>query len=366
MSIRTSHGLRAALVAVAALGWWTGANAQNTLAGTSIANRATVSYSVGAQAQPSIDSSPTGNSTPGGGADTTFLVDHLVDFTISEFSGAATLATPGTPAALSFTVTNTGNSPQGFALTFLEEVGTALFTGTDNVNFGNLVIRVDEDPSAGDGNGNGTYDGTETATNVNVLNRNQDIRVFIVSPTVPPLLNAAVANARIQAQAAVAGSNGGTLTVETAGVNNPAVVEILFGDDAEDAIETAVDQFVVQSAALTITKTQTVISDGISASNPRAIPGAVVGYSIAIQNTSATTAANAVSITDPVPANTTFVTAQPVAITGGAAASCTGDANDGDADGCGITAGALTIASSEIGSVAAGATVTVAFRVTIN
>ncbi len=365
MSIRTSYGLRTALVAVAAIGWWSGANAQTTSAGISIANRATVSYSVGAQAQPSIDSSPTGNSTPGGGLDTTFLVDHLVDFTVSEVSGDATLATPGTPAALAFTITNTGNGPTGFALSFLEEVGSTLFSATDTLDFGNLIIRVDEDPSAGTGNGDGVYTGAETATAINVLNRDQDITVFIVSPTVLALPNAAVANALLQAQAALAGSNGSTLLAET-GANSPTAIEIVFADDLEDGIESDVDQFIVQSAALTITKSQTVIADGFSASNFRSIPGATVRYEIEIENTSTTTAADLVSITDPVPTNTTFVAATPVAITNGTVASCTGDLNDADTDGCGIVAGALTVAASVIGSVTPSEVVTVAFQVTIN
>src|SRR5688572_3091266 len=135
MSIRTSYGLRTALVAVAAIGWYTGANAQLTPANTAITNRATVNYSVGGQAQALIESSPTGNTTPGAGlgVNTSFVVDNLVDFTVSEVSGNATVTTPGLPAVLAFTVTNTGNAPQGYALSFLEEVATGLFTRTDNV-----------------------------------------------------------------------------------------------------------------------------------------------------------------------------------------------------------------------------------------
>src|SRR5262245_48265604 len=115
MTTLTRTGLRVALVALAGLGWWTSANAQMTSAGTSIQNRATVNYSVGGQAQTLIESSPTGNVTPGAGAgaSTTFVVDNRVDLTVAELSGAATLTAPGASnAALAFTVTNTGNAPQ--------------------------------------------------------------------------------------------------------------------------------------------------------------------------------------------------------------------------------------------------------------
>jgi uncharacterized repeat protein (TIGR01451 family) len=375
MITRTLTGVRAALVAVASLAWWTGANAQLTPAGTSIDNLAIVSYSVGGQAQEPIESSPTGNTTPGAGAgtDTSFVVDNRVDLTVSELSGVATITSPGAAnQVLAFTVTNTGNAPQGYALSFLEEAGTSLFTRTDNVDFNNLVIRVDEDPSAGDGTGNDAYDGTETATAVDELNPSQSITVFIVSsPAVPlTLQNLDVANVRLQAQTAVPGTNGATLEAESGGVNDPNLVEILFADTDRDATESAVDQFVIQSAALTISKTQTVLDDGFSTTNPRAIPGATVEYLITIENTSATTAADAVSVSDAVPADTTLVEDQyageDVGITGGAAATCTADANDGDTDGCGIAAGTLTVGSSVIGSVAAGGTVTVQFQVTIN
>ena len=62
--------LRRVLLAAAtiAAGAWQTAGAVGTAANTSIANQATVSYSVGGNAQTPIPSSPTGNSTPGGGA----------------------------------------------------------------------------------------------------------------------------------------------------------------------------------------------------------------------------------------------------------------------------------------------------------
>ena len=236
MISRTRIGLRAALVALAALGWWAGANAQPmTPANTLIENRATVNYSVGSQPQTLIESSPTGNTTPGAGAgaDTEFVVDNRVDLTVAEVSSNATVTAPGAPnAALAFTVTNTGNAQQGYALTFLEEVGTTLFGNADNANFGNLVIRVDEDPSSGNGTGNDTYDGTETATAIDRLNPNQQVTVFIVSPVVPlTLVNANFANVNLTARVAVPGTNGATLATQSTGANNPAVVEIVFADD---------------------------------------------------------------------------------------------------------------------------------------
>ena len=106
-----------------------------------------------------------------------------MDLTVTEVSSNATVTTPGAPnAVLAFTVLNTGNAQQGYALTFLEEVGTTLFGNADNANFGNLVIRVDEDPSSGNGTGNDTYDGTETATAIDRLNPNRRSRCSSCRP----------------------------------------------------------------------------------------------------------------------------------------------------------------------------------------
>jgi uncharacterized repeat protein (TIGR01451 family) len=378
MITRTLKGLRTALVAVAALGAWMGANAQMTTAGTSINNRATVNYSVGGLSQAPIESSPTGNTTPGvgAGANTSFLVDNLINLSVSELSGAATVVTPGmTGQVLSFTVANSGNSPEGYQLTVAEEVGTLLFGNNDNANFGlaNLVVRVDEDPSAGNGTGNDAYDGTESATAINVLNPGQSITVFVLAtPQVPlTLINGNYANVNLQARAAAPGTNGGTLEIESAGANLPTTIEILFADVGRDATQAATDQFSVVSAALTITKVQTVIDDGFGSASPRAIPGATVVYLTTIANTSGTTPATGVSFSDPIPANTTLLANQysatgDVGITGGVVATCNADANDADADGCGIVAGALNVGAAVLGSVAAGGTVQVAFQVRIN
>ena len=69
--------------------------AAGTDPGVSVDNRATVVYSVGGTLQTGIESSPGGNNlpgvaVPGGGADTSFLVDRRVDFTISQVGGALT------------------------------------------------------------------------------------------------------------------------------------------------------------------------------------------------------------------------------------------------------------------------------------
>jgi uncharacterized repeat protein (TIGR01451 family) len=172
----------------------------------------------------------------------------------------------------------------------------------------------------------------------------------------------------------VPGTNGGTLETQSGGVNDPTLVEVVFADDPvnADATESDVDQFAIQSAALTVTKTQTVLDDGFGSASPRAIPGAFVEYTITIANSSTTTAANAIAITDPIPANTTFqqglyAGASDVAIAGGAAASCVAETPaDANADGCFRNAGNLVVGGAALGNIAASGSVTVRFQVRID
>jgi len=370
--------LRVTLASVLALcgTLWNSAYAQLTPAGVPIENRATVNYSVGSVPQTVIESSPTGNTTPGvgAGANTTFVVDNLIDLTISESSGNATVTSPGaTGAVLAFTVTNTGNANEGYQLSLSEEVATVLFGNTDSFNVGlpNLQIRVDEDPSGGGGTGNDAYDGTETATAINTLAPGASISVFVLGNIPLSALNNAFANVRVQARAAVAGSNGATLEAQSGGANNPATVEIVFGDAGNDATESAADQYAVRSAALSVTKAATVISDPFGSASPRAVPGAVVEYEITVGN-SGLTPATGVAVSDPLPANTTFVTgayggSNSVQIVGGAAAACAVETpTDTNGDGCFNNGTSLIVDATALGNIAAGGNAVVRFRVRIN
>jgi len=372
MTTITRIGLRAALASLLVVGGiWNPANAQLTPAGSTIQNRATVNYSVGGVAQTLIESSPGGNVTPGlnAGANTQFLVDQVVDLTVSEESGNATLTSPGATAAtgavLAYTVTNDGNESQGYQLTLSEEVGTTLFGNTDSFTVGlpNLQIRVDD--------GNGIYDGTETATAIDTLTQGSQIRVFVLGNIPLTATNGLFANVRLQAQAAVAGTNGATLAAPSPGANTPTTIEIVFGDTGNDATESDADQFAFQSAALTVTKAATVVSDPFASASPRAVPGAIVEYTITIANTGVT-GATGVAVNDPLPANTTFATggyagATDVAITGGAVATCVAETPlDTNTDGCYRNATDLIVGPTALGNLPAAGNATVQFRVAIN
>jgi uncharacterized repeat protein (TIGR01451 family) len=363
------------VAAFASLGFAQSAYAVGTAANTTISNTATVNYTVGSVSQTPIESSPTGNTTPGtgNGAATTFVVDNRIDFTVTELSGGNTVVNPGeTGAVTAFTVANTGNAPQGFALTAANETGTVVFGNTDNTDVTGFTTFVDS-------NGNGVYDvGVDTATNINTLPADQSVVVFVVANVPVTTSNGQFANVSLTAQAAVPGTSGATLATETTGPEDPNAVDTVFGDDGENNSESSSDQYAVQSAALSVQKTSAVASDPINGtSNPKAIPGATVEYTITLAN-SGTVSAAGVTIGDTLPANTTFVAnsynsgASNVSITVGAGAPgfCFAEAGgtDTNGDGCVINAGQLVVGTPALGTVATGAAnqVAVRFRVTIN
>ena len=102
--------------------------AAGTAASTQINNRATVSYQVSGVSQTPIESSPTGNSTPGAnnGANTQFVVDRKIDLVVQEVGAAVTAVTPGAVNQVTtFFLRNDGNDTQGFTL-----AGTNLANGS--------------------------------------------------------------------------------------------------------------------------------------------------------------------------------------------------------------------------------------------
>ncbi len=76
------------------------------------------------------------------------------------------------------------------------------------------------------------------------------------------------------------------------------------------------------NATLVVTKTSTVISDPISSANPKAIPGAIVRYTITVQNTgNLSVDANSIIMQDPLPANFTLDASTPFTFTNGTVSS---------------------------------------------
>ncbi|MEQ1687306.1 MAG: proprotein convertase P-domain-containing protein [Sphingopyxis sp.] len=122
-------------------------------------------------------------------------------------------------------------------------------------------------------------------------------------------------------------------------------------------------------AALSITKTSTVISDPINgATDPKMIPGAVVEYCILASNAGSGTTTNVV-ITDTLPANVTYVTGGMTSATG--CGLIAGNAEDEDAIGAdesdpfGMQLSGTTVGGTAT-SIGPSSTFAMRFRVTVN
>ncbi|MEM1261885.1 MAG: hypothetical protein AAGH76_05785 [Pseudomonadota bacterium] len=367
MSKWNSLSLRLALASVVLAAGT--ANAAGVTAGDTVENLATVSYAVNGVGQTAIESSPTGNSTPGAGngSVTDFTVDRVIDLTLTQDGTANTLVTPGaTGQVTTFVLTNTSNAAQGYTF-----VAADLPTGTtenagpaDSIDLTTFSVFVDD--------GSGVFEpATDTATAVGTLAEDASVLIFVVADIPLAAVDGDVANVELTATTV----EPGTTTVVTASASNaedgPADTLI------RNLTAAARDGYEVEAAALEITKTQATISDGISAAAPFFnIPGAVIRYTVTINNTGSQDA-TAVAVADRIEAELDISGSTTVSIdNNGVASSCTVDDGDADADGCGrVDNGTGTPAdpsddTSDLTidpgiTVTAGTTATVSFDVTI-
>jgi uncharacterized repeat protein (TIGR01451 family) len=120
-------------------------------------------------------------------------------------------------------------------------------------------------------------------------------------------------------------------------------------------------------ANLSVTKLSNVISDGVSVSNPKAIPGATVEYCITVQNAGSGRATN-VNVADAIPATLTYVpnTMRSGASCGTAATSEDDDASDaGETDGTTMSAAGANI-TGIVASIAPLASKALVFNTLVN
>lgn len=120
-------------------------------------------------------------------------------------------------------------------------------------------------------------------------------------------------------------------------------------------------------ATLNVTKVSSVVSDGVNATNPKAIPGAIMRYCVLVSNPGSGTATS-VSVVDAIPANVTFV---PGSMTSGS--SCAGattveddnatGADETDPFGASISGTTVTATTASLGPSASFA---IRFNATVN
>lgn len=275
------------LVTLVVAGMASPALAAGTSAGTVISNSATIDYDVGGINQDDVTS-----------AAVTFMVDRKVDLTLVTNESAAVSVTPGSSGnVLTFTVTNTGNSLFDYSLsTTALAGGAAAFAGTDNIDASGTSIFVESGATAG------YQSGEDTATLINNLAADDSSQVFVVASFATGLSNADIASYHLEATAL--DSTGSGLTQDSDG-DDPDAVEDVFADGAgsndasRDAVHSAQADYQVATATLTVSKSSTVISDPINnTTNPLAIPGAILEYTVTISNAAGASTASNIAVTD--------------------------------------------------------------------
>ena len=323
-----------AALALASASWATG-----TASGTDIKNTATISYSVGSTAQTTIESSETGNSTPGKGkgSATTFLVDKKVDLSVT--AGSPVNVVPGTTAqGITFTLTNEGNSSEEFSFSAPTQV-------------------------TGD-----SFDTTNCATPANVTLAADAQATITVKCDIPVSGGAVINNATstvdlkatvVGAAAAAAASDG---NADVAGA-----VETVLADDTgtatdgadRNASHSAVNTYTVETADLTVKKESTVTKMSINGddvtTNAKRIPGSTIEYTITVTNAANAATATGIVISDAVPKELTVVGTP--TITGGTSSTASAGAYN-------ATTG--TAVSSTAFDLAAGETAVLTIVATVN
>ena len=349
--------------------------AAGTAAGTTVSNQATVNYQVGGVSQTAVTSN-----------NYQFVVDRKINLTVATTNGAAVAVTPGTSGnVLTFTLQNTGNGTQDFNISAVARSGgTGAFGGTDNANAASVAVFAESGATGG------YQAGQDTATYVDELAADGTKTIYIVGDfSSGTYTDGQIASYHLLVEGRVGGaaSSQGAALTETAGADTVGSVDIVFADGqgsatsndaSRDAKYSEDSDFEIAAANLTVTKASAVISDPFnSTTNPKAIPGAVVEYTITITNAASASTATSVSFTDSL---ATEITAGTVAfqanayaagkgirvtspnINGGSALDLTNAGSDDQGDWNVTTTNTITVTGIQL---AASEAATVKFRVQI-
>jgi len=351
----------------------TPALAVGTTAGDTITNNVSVSFEVGGEEQTEVTDSDT------------FTVDRIVDVNVN-FTGATPVSvSPGQDqAGLAFDVTNLSNAVVDLDL-------STVLTGGTAGNIENIEIYLDSD-------GDGSLSAAEIAAGpITFLDEvaaddgtgAETVSVVVVADITTDAVNDDTFDIVLVADAHEDGTVGtlGAEISDTAGANTAGVDTVLAdgnggtGEDVDnDGDHSDEGQFEVAGAEISVVKSSRIISDPVNGTtDPKAIPGAVIEYCIAVSNAADAATATAVNVSDDLPADVTFTPSDFGIFVDGTAtvdasgvipvATCAGgtDEEGGDASytAAGGTGG-LDLISGLLSDIPASTTRSLYFRVTIN
>ena len=368
--MRKSTQLLGAVSAVALIAMSsTPAMAEGIRAGTVVTNTVEVDYQVGGVDQTQIT------------ATDQFSVDRRINVDVT-FAGA-TGGASGTPlevspgedgVALVYDVTNLSNDTVDLDLNALI-VADASSRGTITAVFV-------------DANGNGVVDGGEEVDFLANVLADETRQVTVLVDIDIDSVDADTFQVDLNANAFVAGSMTGAgvgteytetgsnsadpSTVDTALVDGNSTFSFDADRDGSDSDRAFVE---VAAANITVVKSSLIVSDPVNnTTNPKAIPGAVIRYCIAVSNGAGAADAENISISDALPGEVNFNTGtirrNTDAVISSGVATCdatSGDAvtdSTGDSDGGGFDSGTNTVAGT-LDDVSASTTSGFMFEVTI-
>ncbi|NRD88815.1 hypothetical protein C8024_04120 [Sphingopyxis sp. BSNA05] len=338
-----------------------------TDAGTSITNTVSVAYNVGGTGQTAETDSDV------------FVVDRKVNLVLAKSDSVNTSVAPNaTQQAVTYTVSNQTNDTIDVLLS-AEQPATDDFDVT-----GTLTYYLDNGTTAG------VFDGSDTLiTYIDNLGEDSSVTIHVVANIPSGVVTGNLSDVILIGQAAAHGGSGLPATGsgvqglafsnDSGDADDTSVVQNVFADaagtgssdGAGDGYHSATDTYEVSAADITVTKTSSVLWDPVNGStNPKAIPGAIVEYCIAVANASGGAAATGVAISDTIPANLAYYSS--LATGPATVPAVIGVVTEGtvtgsicNADGTGTGAEASGVVSGNLGTVASGATETLVFRVTV-
>jgi uncharacterized repeat protein (TIGR01451 family) len=363
-----------ALLAVFALFQpWHAAHAVGTPAGTSITNTATLTYSIAGIPATTVTNTAV------------LRVDELISVRVTPPTGPTNVNTPDTNKVLVFTVTNVGNGPEAYTLTPNLNPGAPVVDQFNPVqgSVGQLFVDV---------NNNGQLDiGVDTLiVGPLTINPDQSVKVLFVSNIPVGLNNGDQGVVRLTATSTTTGAapggvgappgttlpNAGTPAVGVPGID--AVVGVGPGGPTDSgADDVATGAYIVGTVNVTLNKVVLAVTSpfgvttsGCNSATPPAacavlVPGTIVQYQVTV-TISGTGTAQAVQVTDNIPANTTYV-ANSIRFNGAARTDAVDPPDNASCTGCGNATGTVTVLVGDV-AVVAGTPIThnIDYKVSIN
>ncbi len=263
------------------------AMAAGTTVNTTVTNTATLSFSVGGVTQADVTSN-----------EDSFVVDKKIDFVLTHDDDPKHIIVVANKQdeQRSFTLTNESNDDQKYSLSVSNLSGDIYDSKADSADMQNLEISID-------GGTNWSSGPVATAA----LNADATLTVLVRGDVLASATDGEVMN--IQLEATAVESDGTTAEVSTTTVDDKDVVDTVLGEGA-GVTESANTQFdgkysawagyLVNTANIDLTKLSCVFSDEVTvdATKAKRIPGATIVYVFDLNNTSTSTDASDITLSD--------------------------------------------------------------------